>query len=199
MQDVRPDSGQLERTDAPSTLADYYGILGIKPGYSDIHLLVRFLRSCKLAMSAGDQASLKEIRRGFEVLRYEDTRIAYYRMHRLLVKREPLRFPEVKRHEMLRDIRAKEAIALSVTDPVITPALDYRTLLFDVVARVALLDLARIFTWGSSGLLLLMALPFIIASGGFTWSTAGIGIFFIALAYFALKARTSDYVTYPKR
>ena len=199
MQDVRSDSGQLGRTGAPSTLADYYGLLGIKPGYSDMHLLVCFLRSCKLAMAASDEATLMEIRRGFEVLRYEDTRIAYYRMHRVLVRHEPLRFPEAKRHEMLQEIRAKEALAINGTSPTIKPTLDYSTLLFNVVAGIVLLDLARIYPFGSSGVRLLVGLAIIVAVNGFTWLTAGISAFFIAIAYVALKARASDYVTYPQK
>ena len=197
MMDVGSDSAQPGRADSLTSMADYYAILSIKPGFSDLKLLGRFLRSCKLAMATGDQTSLIEIRRGFEVLRYEDTRIVYFRMHRVLVRNEPLRFPEAKKREMLQEIRAKEAIALHGTSPVIAPTMDFGTLLFNVVAGIVLMDLARLIPWGGSGVLLLVALPIIIASNGFTWVTMGIGALFVGLAFLALKARASDYVTYP--
>jgi hypothetical protein len=199
MQAVPTDSKQPRGTDAPSILTDYYGILRIKPGYSDIHLLMRFIRSCKLAMAAGDKATLTDIRRGFEVLRYEDTRIAYFRMHRVLVLHEPLRYPEAKKNEMLRDIRAKEELALLGSHPVVTHETGYGSLLFDVITSIVLLDLARIFPFGSSALLLLLGMLIAILVAGITWPMVGIGICFVTWAYWVLRARASDYVTYPEQ
>ncbi len=197
MQDVRSDSGQLERKGSPSTLADYYGILGIKPGSSDLHLLVRFLRSCKLVMAGGDEATLMEIRRGFEVLRYEDTRIAYFRMHRVLVRHEPLRFPEAKKREMMQQIRAKEALASDGTSPVVKPRMGYGALQLDVLLDVVLMELSRVFGYGVSGTLLVIAVPIIIVVNGATWLTLGISAMLAAIAFIVIKARASDYVTYP--
>lgn len=198
MQEAEADNPQPGHTALPETLADYYTILGIKNGFTDWQLLVRFLRSSKRAMAAGDDDTLMHIRRGFEVLRYEDTRIAYYRMHRVFLRHEALRFPDGKKYGMLHDIRAKEDLAMKGTSPVVGRGMDYGSLLFSVVAGIVAMDLARLFTWGGSGVAILVALPIIIAVNGVTWPTAGISALIVAWACLALKARASDYVTYPR-
>ncbi len=193
---VQADAETYGRTDRSSDLSDYYDLLGIKPGYSDLHLLLRFLKSSKLAMDGDDPEKVMAIRKGFEVLRYEDTRIAYFRMYRVLVRKESLRFPEVKKREMLKDIRSKEAIALNGSKPVIRTSMDFSDLLFDVITGILLFDLSRIFARGS-GLVLLLALPIIIAVNGVTWLTFLVGILLLIWALLVLKMRASDYVTYP--
>ena len=181
----------------PLGLVDYYSILGIKPGFSDVHLLHRFLKGCRQAMAIGNQEALMSIRRGFEVLRYEDTRIVYFRMHRVLVRHEPLRFPEAKKREMMQEIRTKEALALDGTSPVIKPRMGYGMLQLDVLMDIVLMDLSRVLGYGVSGTVFLIAMPIIIAVNGATSLTLGISAMFAAFAFIALKARASDYVTYP--
>ena len=193
---LRTDAKSFGRTERSTDLTDYYGLLGIKPGYSDLHLLFRFLKSSKLAIAAGDLEKVIDVRRGFEVLRYEDTRIAYFRMHRVLVRKEQLRFPEVKKQEMLQEIRSKEAIAINGSKPVIDPSMDYSSLLFLVVADVLLLDLSRMFARGS-GVIILLVLPVIIVVNGISWLTFFISVLLISWAVLVIRVRASDYVTYP--
>ena len=199
MHEAQADSAEPGRTAGPELLADYYAILAIKHGFTDWQLLVCFLRSSKRAMACGDHAALMDIRRGFEVLRYEDTRIAYFRMHRVFLRHEGLRFPDAKKYAMLHDIRTKEALALQGTSPVVGKGMDHGSLLFSVISGIMMMDLARLFTWGGSGVALLVALPIIIAVNGLTWPTAGICALISAWACLALKARASDYVTYPPK
>lgn len=182
----------------PWYLSDYYAILGVDSGFSHIHLLRQFLRRCKQTMPTGDQEEVMAIRKGFEVLRYEDTRIAYYRMHRVLVRREPLRFPEAKKREMLHDIRTKEASAMSGTKPVIKPGMTYARLLDDVQFGIIWLDLAHVIPFGASGVFLLLAIPFLIAISGVIWLIVGVSVMLAAVAIFHLRERIKDYVTDPE-
>lgn len=185
---------------AMQDLVDYYALLGVRPGFSDLTLLRSFLRKCRSAMATGDLEGLQLIRRGFEVLRYEDTRIAYFRMHRVLVKREALRFPEVKKREMMDDIHEKETLAEKhLTVPVLKPGMSYATLLDDVLWQIALLDLYRVFYWGASGLVLCLGCVILIAVNGLAWWTLALSGFLLMVALFALKLRASDYVTCPEQ
>ncbi len=178
-------------------LDDYYQLLNVRPGFSDLQLLRRFLRGCRQAMNAGDHAILMSVRRGFEVLRYEDTRISYYRMHRLLVQKEPLRFPIMKQREMLQDIRSKEALASGRTNPVIDVGTTYFELEMKVISQIMFLDLSRIWR-GASGLIFLIgSLMIIVANKAAPWSIA-VALLMSAWGLFALKLRASDYVTYPE-
>lgn len=181
----------------PWHLADYYAILGVTSGFTEIQLLRHFLRRCKQGITAGDQEAIMAIRRGFEVLRYEDTRIAYYRMHRLLVRKEPLRFPEGKKREMLHEIRLKEALALSGSKPVIMPGKGYDSLLDDVWFGIARKDVARMYPFGASGLALLLGLPFLVAVNGLTWVSLTICAAIAPIAILHLRERVKDYVTDP--
>jgi hypothetical protein len=182
----------------PYGLVDYYALLGVRPGFSDLALLRSFLRKCRSAMATGDMEGLQLIRRGFEVLRYEDTRIKYFRMHRVLVKREALRFPEVKKREMMDDIREKEALAENGTSPVLKPGMNYSMLLSIVLIRIAWLDLSRIIPWCLSGLVLCTGIMILVAVNGLTWFTLGASAFVLIIAFYALRLRASDYVTYPE-
>jgi hypothetical protein len=178
-------------------LADYYELLAIGPGFSDLSLLRQFLVSSKRAIASGDHAALIEIRKGFEVLRYEDVRVHYYRLHRVLVRHEFLHFPEAKRREMLQAIRAKEALAINGSHPVVKPTTDYYGLLSEVVWGIVLLDLAHMLSFGAPGVVLLLGAIIIIAANGITGSIVAISIFFLALAFVILRTRARDYVTYP--
>ena len=187
------------KSTAPHGLEDYYALLGVRPGFSDLTLLRSFLRKCRFAVTTGDMEVLQLVRRGFEVLRYEDTRIAYYRMYRVLVKDEALRFPEVKKREMMDDIRAKEALAENGTSPVLKPEMNYSALLGDVLFQIAWLDLSRVIYWGSSGLVLGLGAVILIAVHGLTWLTLVLAGALLLVALLALKFRASDYVTYPEQ
>lgn len=179
-------------------LANYYSVLGVDPGFSDINLLRQFLRRCKQVIPTGDHEALLSIRKGFEVLRYEDTRITYYRMHRLLVRHEPMRFPEAKQREMMHEIRGKEALALNGTRPVIKPGKTYASLLDDVLFNVARRDLSHLFSIGVSGLALLIAMPLLVAANGLTWVSLGICALVLPFAFLYLRERVKDYVTDPE-
>ncbi|HMN04122.1 MAG TPA: hypothetical protein PKD45_00180 [Flavobacteriales bacterium] len=179
-------------------LANYYAVLGVDPGFSDIHLLRQFLRRCKQVIPTGDHEALLSIRKGFEVLRYEDTRIAYYRMHRLLVRHEPLRFPKAKQWEMMQEIRNKEALAVNGTRPVVKPGKSYDSVLDDVLFCVARRDLSNLFPLGVSGLALLIAMPIVIAANGITWVSLGICALILPFAFLYLRERVKDYVTDPE-
>jgi hypothetical protein len=149
-------------------------------------------------MAEDDHEALANLRRGFEVLRYEDTRVSYFRMHRVLVRREPLRFPEVKKQEMLEDIRAKEELVAGGTDPVMKPGLRYDQLLFNVMTDVALRNLSRIFGFGASGLVLVFGSVIIMAVNGMSWLDVGICAPLCAFALIVLRSRLRDYVNYPE-
>lgn len=183
--------------DDPGHLTDYYGLLQIEPGFSDLRLLKRFLQGCKKAMASGDHDALASLRRGFEVLRYEDTRIAYFRMHRVLVRREPLRFPEVKKQEMLKDIRAKEALAAGGTAPVMKPGMTYDQLLSNMMTDVALRDLSQVFGFGASGIVLVLASAILIGVNGMSWLTFGFCPLLWIFAMLVIRSRLRDYVNYP--
>ena len=180
--------------DDTGQLTDYYCLLQIEPGFSDLRLLKRFLQGCRKAMASGDDVLLVNLRRGFEVLRYEDTRVAYFRMHRVLVRRDPLRFPEVKKQEMLKDIRAKEELAAGGTAPVMKPGMTYDQLLSNVMTDVAVRDLSHVFYTGASGLVLLLGSAIIIAVNGMSWLTFGICPLLWVFAMLAIRSRLRDYV-----
>lgn len=195
MQADDPGPPAPKHSTAPGHLTDYYGLLQIEPGFSDLRLLKRFLQGCKKAMASGDHNALASLlRRGFEVLRYEDTRVSYFRMHRVLVRREPLRFPEVKKNEMLQDIRAKEELAAGGTGPVMKPGMTYDQLLSNVMTDVALRDLSHVFYWGASGLVLLLGSAIIIAVNGMSWLTFGTCPLLWGFAMLAIRSRLRDYV-----
>jgi len=189
----RPSKGPL----SGSELEDYYQLFDLRPGYTDLQLLRRFLRLCQQAVDERDEALLSRIRQGFEVLRYEDTRISYYRMHRLLIRKDPLHFPIQKQHEMLQDIRSKEFMSAGQTSPVIAPGSSYFMIELKVLTGIVLLDLERLFSLGASGVTILIALPILIMSQDGSWSSIGISALLGAWGLYVLKLRASDYVTYP--
>ena len=176
---------------------DYYQLLDVRPGSSDLQLLRHFLRHCRKAMAERDEATLLKIRQGFEVLRYEDTRISYFRMHRLLIRKEPMRFPIPKQREMLQDIRSKMALANGQTSPVIEPGSTYFKLELKVLTGIMLLDLSNLLYFGASGTLLLVALPILVIANEASWLSIIIASPMALWGLFVLKRCASDYVTYP--
>lgn len=189
-QQSEEDLGELE-------LQDYYLLLDVRPGSSDLQLLRHFLRNCRKAMANNDEATLLKIRQGFEVLRYEDTRISYFRIHRLLIRKEPMRFPIQKQREMLQDIRSKIALADGQTSPVITPGSTYFKLELKVLTGIMLLDLSNLLSFGASGTLLLVALPILVIANEASWLSIIIASSMAIWGMFVLKRCASDYVTYP--
>jgi hypothetical protein len=178
-------------------LDDYYQLLNVRPGFTELQLLRRFLTTCRKAMDTNDMAEVMRIRKGFEVLRYEDTRISYFRMYQLLVRKEPLRFPINKQREMLQEIQTKQALATS-TSPVVEEGTSYFQLELKVIAGILLEDLARIFVVGMSGIVLLIGILILITANNASLLSLGISIPMGVLAIYMLTVRATDYVTYPE-
>jgi len=98
---------------------DYYQILQLKHRFSSLNLLHNYFKMIKLSLEANDHEEIIKARMGFEVLRHEDSKISYDRIHRKYILNQELNFPKVRESEMTNLVKSKEQLGMQEANKII--------------------------------------------------------------------------------